>query len=223
MKMIEAVIFDMDGVLTDTMPLYYEATRDTLLPFGIEYTWEQNDRLKGISRRETIRTVWEEAGRKIEEDLEIRLAEERNRRYLHLMDSLTPDHILPGMESFLKKLKENGIRMAVASSSRNAPEVLKKTGLSWAFEYTIDPLSLNRGKPDPEIFLKARELLGVEEIRCVGIEDGEAGLRGLLETGMFTVGVGSDPFMRNADWSIVSTGDLTLEALQEQYHKWCMT
>ncbi|MBV6684554.1 beta-phosphoglucomutase [Bacillus sp. JRC01] len=223
MKMIEAVIFDMDGVLTDTMPLYYEATRATLLPFGIDYTWEQNDRMKGISRRETIRTVWEEAGRKIEEDLEIRLAEERNRRYLQLMDSLTPDHVLPGMKSFLKELKENGIRMAVASSSRNAPEVLKKTGLSWAFEYTIDPLSLTRGKPDPEIFLKAREVLGVEERRCVGIEDGEAGLRGLFETGMFTVGVGSDPFMRNADWSIAFTGDLTLEALQEQYHKWCVT
>ncbi|KZE50550.1 beta-phosphoglucomutase [Rossellomorea marisflavi] len=220
MKTIEAVIFDMDGVLTDTMPLYYEATRDTLLPFGIDYTWEQNNRLKGISRRETIRTVWKEAGKKIEEDLEIRLAEERNRRYLQLMDTLTPDHVLPGMESFLKELKENGIRMAVASSSRNAPEVLKKTGLSWAFEYTIDPLSLTKGKPDPEIFQKARELLGVEERRCVGIEDGEAGLRGLLETGMFTVGIGSDPFMKHADWPIPSTLELTLTALQEQYQKW---
>ncbi|WP_370296146.1 beta-phosphoglucomutase [Rossellomorea marisflavi] len=221
MKTIEGVIFDMDGVLTDTMPLYYEATRDTLLPFGIDYTWEQNNRLKGISRRETIRTVWREAGKEIEEDLEILLAEERNRRYLQLMDSLTPDHVLPGMESFLKELKENGIRMAVASSSRNAPEVLKKTGLSWAFEYTIDPLSLTRGKPDPEIFQKARALLGVEERRCVGIEDGEAGLRGLLETGMFTVGVGSDPFMKNADWPIASTMELTLTALQGQYQKWC--
>ncbi|WP_454266256.1 beta-phosphoglucomutase [Rossellomorea marisflavi] len=222
MKTIEAVIFDMDGVLTDTMPLYYEATRDILLPFGIHYTWEQNNRLKGISRRETIRTVWQEAGMKIDEDLEIRLAEERNQRYLQLMANLTPDHVLPGMESFLKELKEHGIRMAVASSSRNAPEVLKKTGLSWAFESTIDPLSLTRGKPDPEIFLKAVDLLGVEEARCVGIEDGEAGLRGLLETGMFTVGVGSDPFMNSADWPIASTRELTLPALQEQFDRWCL-
>lgn len=215
-RTLQAVIFDMDGVITDTMPFYFQANQELMRPYGIQYTEEQNNKLKGIGRIETVQHLLKEGNVQASEREIIELANKRNEMYLSLISDLTPQHVLPGVIEFLEELTRENIPVALASSSRNGPYVLEKVGLRDYFPVIIDPTTLKRGKPDPEIFLQAAHALGVPEENCVGIEDGEAGLQALLNTKMFTIGVGADNYMKHAHWTIPSTSELSLEQLRDR-------
>lgn len=218
-KTLQAVIFDMDGVITDTMPFYFKANQELMRPYGIKYTEEQNNKLKGIGRKETVEYLLKEGNVQVSESEITELANKRNEMYLSLISDLTSEHVLPGVIEFLEELTRENIPVALASSSRNGPYVLEKVGLQKYFPVIIDPTSLKKGKPDPEIFLKAAHALGVPEENCAGIEDGEAGLQALLNTKMFTVGIGAADFMKHAHWTISSTSELSLEQLREKMKK----
>jgi beta-phosphoglucomutase len=218
-RTLQAVIFDMDGVITDTMPFYFQANQELMRPYGIQYTEEQNNKLKGIGRKETVQHLLKEGNVQVSEREISELANKRNEIYLSLISELTPRHVLPGVIEFLEELMRENVLVALASSSRNGPYVLEKVGLQKYFPVVIDPTSLKKGKPDPEIFLKAAHALGVPEENCAGIEDGEAGLKALLNTKMFTVGVGADDYMKQAHWTISSTSKLSLEQLRERVKK----
>ncbi|MCA1065544.1 beta-phosphoglucomutase [Rossellomorea sp. AcN35-11] len=218
-KPLQGVIFDMDGVITDTMPFYFQANQELMRPFGIRFTEEQNNKLKGIGRRETVQYLLKEANVEVSDQEIAALAEKRNEIYLSLLSNLSPRHVLPGIIEFLEELKMENIPVALASSSQNGPYVLKKVGLREYFPVVIDPTTVKKGKPDPEIFLRAAHTLGVDEEGCAGIEDGEAGLKALLHTNMFTVGVGADDYMKYAHWTTPSTRELSLKTLIERMKK----
>ncbi|WP_245308303.1 beta-phosphoglucomutase [Halalkalibacter urbisdiaboli] len=210
---MKAVIFDMDGVISNTVPIQYEINRRIASKLGFMLNRQENQDLQGLSRRDTLEKLVEKSGKQLSHDEIDRLSDERNKEYLTVISTLTKADILPGMESFIEELYKRKIPMAVASASRNAPKVLHQLGLLERFDHVVDVSKLRRGKPDPEIFLTAAKALGVNDSQCVAIEDGEAGLTAILQTNMFSVGIGAHEAMKQADLYLKETAELTFETL----------
>lgn len=209
----EAVIFDMDGVIADTVGLHYEANQHIAKKLSVTFSEEMNQSLQGLSREKTVRAICDLTGEEVSDEQVKQLSELRNEQYQRLIAELTPADALPGIYSFIRELKEKKISIALASASTNAPRVLSRLQLIDAFDVIVDVQKVRRGKPDPEIFLTAAQLLGVSSNRCVAIEDGEAGLTGILQTEMFAVGVGTHLAMKKAHWQVASTEELSLKSL----------
>lgn len=222
--MIKGFIFDLDGVLTDTAEYHYQAWKKLGEEIGISFGYAFNESLKGISRMdslERILTYGNKSAVYTREEKEA-LAAEKNRYYKKLIVTVTPADLLPGIASLLNDLKENGIRLALASASKNGPVLLERLGIAPLFEEIVDPAALTNGKPDPEIFLKGAEKLGLSPGECVGVEDAEAGIEAINAAGMFSVGVGTEESMSQADYAVRSTNDLNLPdvlAAVEKYGK----
>ncbi|WP_028274765.1 beta-phosphoglucomutase [Atopococcus tabaci] len=214
---MKAFIFDLDGVLTDTAEFHYRAWKKLGERIGISFDREFNEQLKGISRMESLERILAYGNKEEEftEEEKKQLAAEKNEDYKELITQITPEDLLPGIPEFLEEIKENDIRMAIASASRNAPVILERLGIMEEFDAIVDPAQLQRGKPDPEIFLKGAELLGVPPNECVGIEDAEAGIEAINAAGMFSVGVGTPQSMKDADYSVEHTDQLTLAGILE--------
>ncbi|WP_141430586.1 beta-phosphoglucomutase [Bacillus sp. 03113] len=216
-RKLEAVIFDFDGVIADTVHLYYIATKRIADELQVPFSIEDNLRYQGVPRMVMMQDLKNRNHLEISDEEMARLGNKRNEYYQELIADFSPEQMLPGIFSFLNQLKEAGLKIALASSSSNAPYLLKKLQIYSLFDAIVDPHSLTNGKPDPEIFVKAADAVGVCYENCAAIEDGEAGLSGILKTPMFSVGVGDVPFMKKADWYVKSTQDLCLEGLYTQF------
>jgi beta-phosphoglucomutase len=210
---LEAVIFDLDGVIADTNHLYFRANQMIAEDLGIPFTYEESDQFKGIGRMEIVRSLVEKSGKPHSLDHMVKLAEQKNTYYQGLIQDMDERSILPGIKQFIHSLRENGIKTAIASSSTNGTTVLKKIGLYEQFDCIIDPSTLKKGKPDPEIFIKAADRLQVPYQNCAAIEDGEAGMKAILATDMFSIGVGNSVNMFPSAWHIDSTDELSYEEL----------
>jgi beta-phosphoglucomutase len=216
---MKAVIFDMDGVISNTVPIQYVTNTRLAKQVKVEFTEEWNQALQGLSRRKTVEAILERSAQSFTtEEIDL-ICEEKNKHYKELISKLTPEDSQPGIRDFIQELAECAVPMVVASASQNASFVLTKLELIDYFKGVVDVTTLKRGKPDPEIFLKAAELVGVEPSECVAIEDGEAGLSGILQTEMFSVGVGHEPFLKKADYYIDSTKKLTAASLETALNK----
>lgn len=214
---MKAFIFDLDGVLTDTAEFHYQAWKKLGERIGISFGREFNEQLKGISRMESLERILAYGNKEeaFTDEEKKKLAAEKNEDYKELITQITPKDLLPGIPEFLDDIKGSGIRMAIASASRNAPVILERLGIMKEFDAIVDPAKLQRGKPDPEIFLTGAELLGVQPSECVGIEDAEAGIEAINAAGMFSVGVGTPQSMKEADYSVEHTDQLSLSAILE--------
>jgi beta-phosphoglucomutase len=217
MSKLQAVIFDMDGVIADTVELYYQANKRTADRMEAPFTRELNQQLQGISRFKTVEYMAGLSGRPFSAGQLAELAEAKNRHYKQLIQQLSLNDVLPGIRELLRELKGSSIKTAVASSSSNAFTVLERLALVDQFDFIVDIKTIQRGKPDPEIFMKAADGLGVPYANCAAIEDGEAGLAGIKRAGMFSVGVGAHEAMKEADWHVPSTGEITLAELLKRY------
>lgn len=217
---MKAVIFDLDGVITDTAKYHFKAWRNLAASIGIRFDETFNERLKGISRMDSLQRILKFGGRS--EDFTSNekkgLAEQKNTEYRELIAAITPKDLLPGIENFLKELKEAGIKIGLASASRNGPFILEKLQIALYFNTLVDPAKLKRGKPDPEIFSTAAAQLGIDSAECVGIEDALAGVQAINAAGIFSVGVGV-PDEADANWRVASTADLTLGSLTDHFKK----
>ncbi len=207
---IQAVIFDLDGVITDTAHLHFLAWKELGDSLGVEVNLELNELLKGISRQESLEIILKETGifdnfTDVERQA---LAERKNRAYVASLESLTPQDLLPGIGDCLKDLKKRGIKIGLASSSQNARLIIKKLGLEPYFEAMVDPRSLSKGKPDPEIYLKAAAALGLTPSKCAGVEDARAGLEAIRAAGMTAIALGQSLEQVPADYHLSSTRDL---------------
>ena len=176
----------------------------------MEVNLELNELLKGISRQESLEIILKETGifdnfTDVERQ---ELADRKNRSYVASLENLTPQDLLPGIGDCLKDLKKRGIKIGLASSSQNAGLIIKKLGLEPYFEAMIDPRSLSKGKPDPEIYLKAAAALGLSPAKCVGVEDARAGIEAIRAAGMTAIALGQSLEQVPADYHLSSTRDL---------------
>ena len=213
--MLKAVIFDLDGVITDSAAYHYAAWKvlaDRMnIPFDISY----NEKLKGVSRMESLNLILDNAlGRDAyPESVKEELATEKNDIYKEMIKNITKKDLLPGIEALLKDCKARGIKIALASASKNAPEIVKRLEIEDYFDYMADAGAVKRSKPYPDIFAVCAENLNIDPSECCGIEDSEAGIDAINSAGMFSVGVGSKDKMQKADLILSGTGELSLDLI----------
>lgn len=187
--MIKAVIFDLDGVIVSTDDCHYEAWKKMADEEGIYFDKTINNRLRGVSRMESLEIVLERAEKEYSEEEKVQLAERKNDYYKELITRLTPNDILPGAKENLEELRSKGIKIAIGSSSKNTPVILKQIGLAEFFDAVSDGNNITNSKPDPEVFLKAAEMLGIPVNECMIVEDADAGIEAGKRAGMKTLSV----------------------------------
>ncbi len=188
---IRGVIFDLDGVIVSTDNCHYLAWKRMADEEGIEFDRKVNERLRGVSRMESLAIILEKAAKTYTEEEKQQMAARKNGYYVELIGSLTENDILPGALETLKLLKEKGVKVAIGSSSRNTPIILRQIGLSEAFDAVADGNAIKNSKPDPEVFLLAAKLLQLSPANCLVVEDADAGVQAALAGGMRALGVGS--------------------------------
>lgn len=191
MEKLQGVIFDLDGVIVSTDDCHYRAWKKMADEEGIEFDREINERLRGVSRMDSLEIILEKATKAYSDAEKQEMATRKNNYYVELIGALTPADILPGAMDVLNWLKEHGIKVAIGSSSRNTPIILRQIGLDGFFDAVADGNQITRSKPDPEVFLLASKLLGLDPAVCMVVEDADAGVEAALAGGMRVLGVGS--------------------------------
>ena len=150
--MVKACIFDLDGVIVDTAKYHYLAWKKLADELGINFTEKDNERLKGVSRKQSLEIILELGNLKLDEKEKERLAEKKNNWYVEYISRMEKSEILPGVEEFVNKLRENNIKIAIASASKNTRTILERLGLEKKFDVIIDGTMIDKAKPNPEIF-----------------------------------------------------------------------
>lgn len=205
--MIKAIIFDLDGVLVSTDELHYRAWKALAGRLGVPFDRAKNDRCRGISRMASLDIVLEDAPTAYTQAEREAFAAEKNETYRAMLASLTPADTLEGVLPTLAELRRSGYRLALASVSKNAPLILERTGLDRYLDAVADGNCITRSKPDPEVFLKAAEKLGMACESCAAMDDALAGIEAGRAAGMLTIGFG--------DSAKNKAGDLNLERFDE--------
>ena len=211
--MIRACIFDLDGVIVDTAHYHYLAWKRLANELGFDLTNEQNEQLKGVSRMRSLEILLEIGGLTVSEVEKERLAHKKNEWFNDFIERMLPEEIFPGVRPLIEKLKFKGIKVALASSSKNARTVMRRLQIENLFEAVVDGNMINRTKPHPEIFLKTAQLIEVIPSECLVFEDAEAGVDAAIAAGMKCVGVGSIARLGKANMVIDKTGDFRVEML----------
>jgi beta-phosphoglucomutase len=217
---IEAVIFDLDGVITDTARYHYLAWKDLAEDLDIELDEHFNEQLKGIGRMESLELILEKGNRSNNFTLneKVKLAEKKNELYQVFIQELTPDNILPGILHLIHEIKIENIPIGVASISKNANRILQSLELSHLFDYCADAALIKKSKPDPEIFLKVCEQLKVNPRKSIGIEDAAAGIAAINASNMFATGVGNT--LVNTDFKVDKTEQLDWKQIKKAFYDW---
>lgn len=181
----KAVIFDLDGVLVFTDKYHYQAWKQMADEIGIDFNEEVNDRLRGVSRMESLEIILEKyMGKPFNEEEKEKMAEKKNQIYRNFLSNMKPEDVSEDVRKTLKELRKRGYLLAVGSSSKNAKLILEKTELIDRFDKIVDGTDITYSKPDPEVFLKAGEFLGVIPKECLVVEDAEAGVKAAQKAGM---------------------------------------
>ncbi len=199
----DAAIFDLDGVITDTAPLHFQAWKalaDQLhIPFGLD----DNEHLKGVDRMGSLEFILKLGNVMLPVDQKQQLATEKNEHYKKLLEQLSAKDVLPGVRTVLEKLNQLGLKIGLASASRNAPEILRALDLFDHFDHIAKP-ELARSKPAPDIFLYAAYGVGVHPEKCIAFEDAVSGLKAIRASSMYAVSVGDSALSKYSDKHITS-------------------
>lgn len=211
--MIEVVIFDLDGVLTDTAELHFQSWLRVAEEIDIVIEEAVRDQIRGPGRMESLEIVLGERSGEFSDEQKAELALKKNRQYVKMLESMTPEDLLPGVVQLLRALRERGVPTVVASSSRNAGAVVDRLQIRPLLNLVVDGNDVERGKPDPEVFLLAAKRLGVAPERCVVVEDAEKGVEAALTAGMRVVGIGPRERVGKAHLVVDAIADLTADQL----------
>ena len=186
----EAIIFDLDGVICSTDLYHYQAWKKLAQELDIEFNEKLNHKLRGVSRMDSLEIILKSANRKMEQKEKERLAEVKNTYYREYLQKMSPKDMSGDVRDTLEVLRKQHIKLAIASSSKNAKLILEKTGITNLFDAICDGNDISKSKPDPEVFLKAAEALQVIHTRCLVVEDAEAGVEAARQGGFDCAGIG---------------------------------
>lgn len=194
-----ACIFDLDGVITDTAHYHFLAWQRLAHSLGVAFDEVDNDRLKGVGRMESLAYILEKTDRAFTEEEHHALATQKNEDYKKLIQGITPDDLLPGVQEAFDWLRANDWLIGLASASRNAPQVIESLQVADMFDYVADAGQIPKGKPAPDIFLDVARALGIPVRHCLGVEDAASGVTAIKAAGMYAVGIGSAEILGHAD------------------------
>lgn len=198
MQKPQAIIFDLDGVLTDTSEYHYQAWKHLADDEGIPFTHEENDaHLRGVGRRESL--IYLLKGRKVSEEQMQEMMDRKNRYYHDLIKQMTPNEVVAGGIQLLEEIRNAGIKTAIASASKNTPMVLERLQITRYFDGIADGNSVVNGKPAPDVFVYAAGLVHVPVKECLGVEDADAGIEAIKAAGMVALGIGPRERFHKAD------------------------
>lgn len=187
----KAVIFDLDGVIVCTDECHYMGWKKLADEEGIYFDRQINVRQRGVSRMESLEVLLEKAEKTYTPEQKLEMAERKNNYYKEFIKDLTPADILPGVLDFCAYIRQQGGKIAIGSSSKNTPAILKGIGLDTYFDAVADGNQITHSKPDPEVFLLAAKLTGTAPADCLVVEDADAGIEAALAAGMDALGVGA--------------------------------
>lgn len=212
-KPVKACLFDLDGVLVDTAKYHYLAWKRLAKELGFDFTEQDNERLKGVSRMASLDILLSIGGIRLEEAAKLELAERKNNWYVDMITKMDRSEILPGALEFLQECRNHGIKVALGSASKNAMTILNNTGLTPYFDAIIDGTKTAAAKPDPEVFTLGAAELGVSAEECVVFEDAEAGIEAAIRAGMRSIGIGPEEALSKANLVIPSLEHMSCERL----------
>lgn len=201
---LKAVIFDLDGVICHTDDYHYQAWNALADRLGIPFDQSVNDRLRGVSRMESLDIVLERSSIVYSEAEKLSLAEEKNIRYQSFLMQMTPADLDREVEETLYSLRELGLQLAIGSSSRNTPLILDRLGLGTFFDAVADGNQIAHSKPDPEVFLLAASKLNISPSQSLVVEDAAAGIQAAKAGGFLSAGIGDAADCSETDFPISS-------------------
>ena len=207
---IEAVIFDLDGVICHTDQYHYQAWKTIADRLSIPFDERINARMRGVSRLESLEILLEQSGKNFSQEEKERLAEEKNRIYQSFLRKMTPADLERETFRALNTLREMNLKLAIGSSSRNTALILHRLGLDGFFDAVADGTQIKRSKPDPEVFLLAASLLGVQPSKTLVVEDAPAGIQAAKMGGFVVAGLGDAVEEPGTDFPILALNDLCL-------------
>ena len=205
---MEAIVFDMEGVLLSTDRMHFEAWKALADRLGLPFDETKAQRCLGLSRMESLEIVLEHAGRADSQEEKERFAQEKNEAYRAMLEALSPADVPEDVPPTLEELRRRGCRLALASGSKNAGLILARTGLRTYLDAAADGNHITRSKPDPEIFLTAAQMLGLPPERCAAVDDAVAGNQAGRAAGMVTVAIGDSAAHRAGDYDLERFGQL---------------
>lgn len=207
----QALIFDLDGVLTDTAHSHYLAWKRLADEIEVPFDLRTNERLKGVDRAASLEIILESAPTPFSAEAKRAMAERKNGYYVAEIEHFGPQDLFPGVRELLLAARAAGLKLGLASASRNAPALLRKLGIAEQFDYIADSSRIARAKPDPEIFLTVARELGVSPELCIGVEDAAAGIVAIHAAGMPAIGIGDSHVLGQADAVLPAIAALRLE------------
>lgn len=206
--MKKGIIFDLDGVLLSTDEMHYQAWKSVADELGIPFDRTVNNRLRGVSRMESLEIILERSEQVFSQAEKEELASRKNDRYRALLQSLTPEAVVPAVRQTLAELKARGRKLAVGSSSKNTKLILELTDLAHFFDAVSDGTNITRSKPDPEVFLKAADFIELTPEGCAVVEDAVAGIDAANASGFMSIGIGDAAAYEKTDIPIRCLADI---------------
>lgn len=214
--MIKACLFDLDGVIVDTAKYHYLAWKKMANALGSDFSEQQNEQLKGVSRMDSLNLILKWGNINLNEEEKIKWAAQKNEWYLEFLQKMDASEILPGVLTFIQDLKQKNIKIGLGSSSKNAVLALTKVGMLDYFETIIDGTKTTRSKPDPQVFQLGAAALNCQPEECLVFEDAESGIEAALAGGFYTVGMGSIENLSHAHLVLASLENVTIERIESK-------
>ena len=211
----KAFIFDLDGVIVDTAKFHYLAWKELANDLGFDFTEEQNEQLKGVSRVASLEILLNIGNIQLTNEHKEILLKEKNEQYLKYIAKMGQEEILPGIKNLLAYLKEHEIPFSLGSASKNARLILKILDIYDLFDAIVDGNDVSTAKPDPEVFLIAAEKLNKDPHDCIVIEDAQAGVQAANNAQMMSIGIGDKEILKEASIVLNNTGELTVNFIKE--------